>query len=255
MKEPNHANDYAARDVAAVHSVLIELGQVLGSWREKFVIIGGAVPWLLLPSARPPHLGTLDIDLNLNVEALLDGGYATLVEALEKAGYERNKPGLKPFQLRRLVPVKDESTPVEVLIDLLMPEGAKIGKNRPKLLDGLRVQEVTGGEFPFHHYLHKEFEGIMPDGRCGVEEHDSLRSLYRPAARRRCNPHMVEHRPCPRRASACDSQNWQKPDSAPCRPASKTSRSSSLSVHFRRSTTPPPIHHHITARQDLTARG
>ena len=65
MNEPDIAIDYQERDVKAAHSVLIELGQVLGPWRDKFVIVGGAVPWLLLGEARPKHIGTLDTDLDL----------------------------------------------------------------------------------------------------------------------------------------------------------------------------------------------
>ena len=49
MHEPDLAIDYQERDVQAVHAVLIELGQALGAYRQKFVIVGGAVPWLLLP--------------------------------------------------------------------------------------------------------------------------------------------------------------------------------------------------------------
>ncbi len=52
MTEPGRATDYADRGVQAVTSVLVELGQVLGAWREHFVVIGGAVPWLLLPAGR-----------------------------------------------------------------------------------------------------------------------------------------------------------------------------------------------------------
>ena len=99
MNEPAVARDYHERDVRAAYAVLIEIGQVLGAWREKFVIVGGSVPWLLLRGARPQHIGTLDIDLDLNPDALADGEYATLVEALEKHEYERGQPGLKPFQL------------------------------------------------------------------------------------------------------------------------------------------------------------
>ena len=130
MSEPDIARDYQERDMKAAYSVLIELGQVLGAWREKFVIVGGAVPWLLLGEARPKHIGTLDIDLDLNPDALAEGEYATLVEALEKKDYERGKEGLKPFQLRRWVKV-DEGEPVGVLIDLLMPREAR-GEGRPE---------------------------------------------------------------------------------------------------------------------------
>jgi len=76
MKEPDRASDYREREVQAVYSVILELGQVLGAYRDKFVIVGGAVPWLLLPDARPQHIGTVDIDLDLNVEELSECGRA-----------------------------------------------------------------------------------------------------------------------------------------------------------------------------------
>jgi len=161
---PDKAVDYQERDVRAVYSVLIELGQVLGVYREKFVIVGGAVPWLLLPAARPKHIGTLDIDLNLNPEALSEGEYATLVEALEQKGYERDKEGLKPFQLRRWVTV-DKADPIPVLIDLLMPRGSKTDKRREKLVEGLRVQPVDGGELALAYNVSTTLDDKMPDGR------------------------------------------------------------------------------------------
>ena len=65
MSEPDTAADYGDRESRAVYSALIELGQVLGAFRGKFVVVGGAVPWLLLREAEPPHVGTLDIDLDL----------------------------------------------------------------------------------------------------------------------------------------------------------------------------------------------
>ena len=41
--EPQSANDYDDRTTAAVKSVLVETGQILGSFRGKFAVIGGAV--------------------------------------------------------------------------------------------------------------------------------------------------------------------------------------------------------------------
>ena len=169
MSEPDLARDYRERDVGAVYSVLIELGQVLGAWRERFVIVGGAVPWLLLHHARPKHIGTLDIDLDLNPDALAEGEYATLVEALESKGYERGTAGLKPFQLRRWVKV-DEGDPVGVLVDLLMPRGARGDRNDDPLVEGLRVQGAEGGDVALTHNTAMMFEGTMPDGRTNEVE-------------------------------------------------------------------------------------
>jgi hypothetical protein len=163
MSEPNVAADYDDRGARAAHAVLVELGQVLGAHRDAFVIIGGTVPSLLLPSAG--HIGSLDVDINLDTEKLADHGYAELVEKLAAAGYERNVEGLKPFQLRRVVDLKDGGDPVAVIVDLLMPKGAKTVKHRPKLVEGLRVQEADGGAIALRSNLKMMIAGTMPDGR------------------------------------------------------------------------------------------
>jgi len=41
--EPQSAADYDDRTTAAVKSVLIEIGQILGSFQGKFAVVGGAV--------------------------------------------------------------------------------------------------------------------------------------------------------------------------------------------------------------------
>jgi hypothetical protein len=169
MNEPEIARDYHERGVRAAYAVLIEIGQALGPWREKFVIVGGAVPWLLLRSARPQHIGTLDIDLDLDPDALAEGEYASLIKTLEKNDYERGQAGLKPFQLRRWVKV-DGGEPVGVLVDLLMPRGARGDQNEEKLIQGLRVQGAHGCDVALSHHVTRMFEGTMPDGRMNKVE-------------------------------------------------------------------------------------
>lgn len=162
--EPDTAGDYSSRGVQAMRSVLVELGQVLGSFRDAIVIVGGAVPWLRFPDVEPPHVGSLDVDLDLDVELLAEGRYAELVETLEKAHYERDVDDLKPFQLRRWVRV-DDGKPVAVIVDLLMPRDAEPKKNRPKLVEGLRVQGCDGAEIALVNFTELTIEGRMPDGR------------------------------------------------------------------------------------------
>ena len=57
--EPQSAADYDDRTTAAVKSVLIEIGQILGSFKGKFAVIGGVVPWLLLNNEEMPHVGSI----------------------------------------------------------------------------------------------------------------------------------------------------------------------------------------------------
>ncbi len=163
MSEPDIATDYDDRGARAAHAVLVELGQVLGAHRDAIVVIGGSVPSLLMTGLG--HIGTLDIDLNLNPDKLADHGYADLVEKLLAAGYERGLEGMKPFQIRRTVELRDGGLPVAVIVDLLMPKGAKTKKHRPPLIQGLRVQEADGGDVALRHNLKLLIEGTMPDGR------------------------------------------------------------------------------------------
>src|SRR5437762_13718468 len=121
MNEPGQYDD---RTTHAVYSVLIELGQVLGAYTDRFVIVGGSVPWLLYPGAQPAHVGTLDVDLCLDAEALGDGEYATLVGLLESAGYRRGEGQMRVFQMVRSVSL-DDGEPINVIVDFLMPRKAK----------------------------------------------------------------------------------------------------------------------------------
>lgn len=62
--------DYTAEAVTAARSVLVELVQLLGEFRDQIVVVGGWVPVLLFADAREAHVGTLDIDLALDFQRL-----------------------------------------------------------------------------------------------------------------------------------------------------------------------------------------
>ena len=161
--EPQSAADYDNRLTEAVKSVLIEIGQILGSFRGKFAVVGGAVPWLLLNNDDMRHLGTVDIDLDLDPEALGDGEYAKLVTALMEHGYSRDE-NRENFQLVRSVPSTDGGPPINVVVDFLMPRRAKIAKNRPPIIDKFTVIRADGAELPLRSYEMIQIDGLMPEG-------------------------------------------------------------------------------------------
>lgn len=161
MTEPQYVSDYPQQVSEAVRSVLIEITQVAGSYRDAFVVIGGAVPWLLLPDSDPPHVGTLDIDLALDPGRLTEGRYAELIELLERTGYQRQGE-LRDFQLSRLVTLPDGST-ITVVVDFLRPKG-KLKRKGGKLLQGFRVQEASGAELALQDPEEVRLNGVMPDG-------------------------------------------------------------------------------------------
>lgn len=161
--EPKSAADYDNRLTEAVKSVLIEIGQILGSFRGKFAVVGGAVPWLLLNNKDMRHVGTVDIDLDLDPEALGDGEYAKLVTALMEHGYYQDK-NRKNFQLVRSVPTTGSGPLINVVIDFLMPRNAKITKNRPPLIDEFNVIRADGAELALRSYEMIQIDGLMPEG-------------------------------------------------------------------------------------------
>ncbi len=162
-QEPQAAADYDDRTTAAVKSVLIEIGQILGDFRGKFAVIGGAVPWLLLENEEMPHAGTIDVDLDLDAEALGDGEYVQLVDALKGNGYQQRED-MKRFQLIREVPATDGGNPIEVTVDFLMPRDAEIIKNKPPLIAGFAAQRADGAELALQFYKMVAIDGPMPEG-------------------------------------------------------------------------------------------
>ncbi|MGO6746606.1 nucleotidyl transferase AbiEii/AbiGii toxin family protein [Rhizobium ruizarguesonis] len=161
--DPQSAADYEDRTTRAVKGVLLEIGQILGSFKGKFAVIGGAVPWLLLDNDDMPHVGTLDVDLGLDAEALGDGGYVTLVEALMGNGYKQREE-LRRFQLVREVPVGDGGAPIDIVVDFLMPRHAEIVKNSPPILKDFAVQRADGADLALRFYQLVAISGDMPDG-------------------------------------------------------------------------------------------
>ena len=163
MREPQSAGDYSDRTTRAVKSVLIEIGQILGSFEGKFAIIGGAVPWLLLSEADMPHIGTGDVDLGLDPSALGDGEYVRLVETLQAHGYNQ-RDNLQRFQLVRTVPTRDDGPDIDVVVDFLMPRDAEIPRNTPPLISQFAVQRADGTDLALRFYQMVAIEGDMPDG-------------------------------------------------------------------------------------------
>ena len=161
--EPRYASDYDDRTTAAVKSVLIEIGQILASYRGKYAVIGGAVPWLLLNEADMPHVGTLDVDLSLKAEALGDGEYAQLVQSLLNQGYNQREH-LRRFQLVRTVPAQDGGPDIDVVIDFLMPRDAVTAGSAPPLLTNFAVQRADGADLALRFYQFVAIDGDMPDG-------------------------------------------------------------------------------------------
>ena len=84
--EPRHEGDYTDRQVGAARRVLVDVGQVLASFGDAIVVVGGWVPDLLLPAAAQKHIGSIDVDLALDAARLADGRYAEILKLLLDTG-------------------------------------------------------------------------------------------------------------------------------------------------------------------------
>jgi hypothetical protein len=160
--EPRQHEDYSDRQVAAAHRVIIDLGQVLASFSDCIVLVGGWVPDLLLPDANEPHVGSIDVDLALDAGKLNGGRYAELLKLLLDT--RRYVPGAKEFQLVADVDLGDGGVPVQVELEFLAPKEVKLARNRPKLIKDFRVLRADGCEVAFHAPVELSLSGVNMRG-------------------------------------------------------------------------------------------
>lgn len=160
--EPRQAGDYSSRQVDAARRVLVDVGQVLASFHDAIVVVGGWVPDLLLPGAEPKHVGSIDVDLALDAAKLGDGRYAELLTLL--LATDRYEQGDQAFQLVTSVNLEDGEAPVRVEVEFLAPADVELKKNHPKLVEGFRVLQFPAFAAAFEHPKDVELEGLMISG-------------------------------------------------------------------------------------------
>src|SRR5208282_4640318 len=73
--------------VQASRAVLIEVMNVLGLYRDHLILVGGWVPGLLLPNRG--HMGSLDVDLAVDVRGISQYQYDTILQRLIEADYKQ----------------------------------------------------------------------------------------------------------------------------------------------------------------------
>jgi hypothetical protein len=155
--EPRNEADYSERQTVAARRVLVDVGQVLASFVDCLVVVGGWTPDLLLPDADEPHVGSIDVDLALDAAKLNDGRYAELVKLLLDT--KRYRVGEKDFQLVVEVDLKDGEKPVQVEVEFLAPKEVKLKKHKPKLLTDFRVLQIEACSEAFHNPVELKIPG------------------------------------------------------------------------------------------------
>lgn len=136
--------------------------QVLASFDECLVLVGGWVPDLLITDSDEQHIGSIDVDLALDTEKLMDGRYAEMLELLLQT--RRYKPGVKDFQLQTTIDLQDGQEPIIVDIDFMGASSADTEKNKPKLLEEFRLLKADGCAAAFYAPVDSVVSGLMANG-------------------------------------------------------------------------------------------
>lgn len=93
MTKPGFIEGYGDDRTHYCERVLVTLLRGLGPWKDSVYLIGGLTPRYLVtarPPDVPPHAGTMDVDLVIDLEILANTeAYASLEDNLKKLGFER----------------------------------------------------------------------------------------------------------------------------------------------------------------------
>ena len=143
-------------------SVLVEVFTVLGAYRSNIALVGGWVPYLLIPEAEPGHVGSTDVDIALDFESINDDNYASIRALLEEHGYKQAQG--HPYRFARTV-TDDAGREVQVFVDLLAGEYGGTGhSHRSQPVQDLRVHKARGCDLVFNSTLPVTVRGKMPNG-------------------------------------------------------------------------------------------
>ena len=94
MTKPSTFDGYTDQHTVDCERVLVTLLRGLGPWKESVFLVGGLTPRYLVaarPPAVPPHAGTLDVDIVIDLQILADTeGDNTLEGNLRRMRFERS---------------------------------------------------------------------------------------------------------------------------------------------------------------------
>jgi hypothetical protein len=136
MAKPDTIDGYNDQVTHDCERVLVTLLRSLGPWRDSIFLVGGLTPRYLVPDRPPvvpPHAGTLDLDIVLDVLILENtDAYKSLEENLRKIGFDnaKNKSGQKQNWRWQVTLADGSHIILELLADNPEVGGAKCRSSR-----------------------------------------------------------------------------------------------------------------------------
>ena len=120
ITKPSTSYGYDLATTRHAKATCLYVATKLGDLMDRIVIIGGLVPSLLVPqhpraAVAEPHVGTMDLDLGLDVELLTTGLYQPLTDRLRAAGFtldanERGNPTRQRWRPASAYPVSESTS-------------------------------------------------------------------------------------------------------------------------------------------------
>lgn len=153
--------DYNKESVDACFSVMLEIMNVLGEFRDHIVMVGGWVPYFLIEEKKDEHTGSLDIDLALDFQNISSETYATILRRLKERTYEQ---GAQPFIFYRNIKTTS-GRDIKVQVDLLSGEyGGTSPSHRTQRVQAVLARKARGADLVFKDYSTVKIKGQLPDG-------------------------------------------------------------------------------------------
>lgn len=169
---------YAPDETAVSLSVLVELATTLGAYRKDIIRVGGWVPSFLVQGSQKTfqsdplqadafqsafHIGSLDIDLAVNIRTIREPRYQAISRILEQRGFQSRGPD-SPFSFVRETRTP-KGIPIKIQVDFMAPEYGGTGKRRRhQRVQGLLAHKARGCDLSFEHFLDREIEAPLPEG-------------------------------------------------------------------------------------------
>ncbi|RLB66198.1 MAG: hypothetical protein DRH08_06835 [Deltaproteobacteria bacterium] len=158
----NAATNYTPEQTELIRTATLTVATILGDYMDDLAVVGGLVPSLLipptsLPVGADPHVGTMDLDLGLDLAILDEQRYEGIAERLRESGFQPDENDNGNEVRQRWT----HSTNSLVKIEFLIPptnEDARPGRLQP-LERGLAAFIISGLEVAFRDRILVELSG------------------------------------------------------------------------------------------------
>lgn len=155
MTSKPNASGYSKEQSELVRATCLYVATKLGDLMEELVIIGGLVPSLLIDQSNlavgvEPHVGTMDLDIGLQVALLEEERYKTVSERLKAAGFKADVNEKGHLTRQRWV-LNDENFPHKIMIDFVIPPSldGKKGRRVQHLQSDFAATIISGLQMAF----------------------------------------------------------------------------------------------------------